>query len=84
MKNNTSLKDQMESILIETLRALGKQSRIIDVSRYAYDNYKDDLRPYQWQYDLRWSASNSDKVISVKISNYSLWSLKGWEDNSEI
>ena len=79
MKKNNSLKEEMKTILTEVLQRLGKPSYINDVSRYAIENYKDRLRPYEWQYDLRWSASHSDKVISKRVSNYSLWSLAAWE-----
>ena len=80
MKNNTSLEEQVENVLVGSLEALGKPSKIIDVARHAYDNYEGELRPYQWQYDLRWSASKSDKVVSIKVGRNSLWALKIWEE----
>ena len=81
MKNN-SLKEQMKTILTEILQKLGKPSYIRDVSRYAIENYKDVLRPYDWIYDLRWAASHlkKDGILTItRVGTYSLWSLTGQE-----
>ena len=82
MKKNNSLKEEMKTILTEVLQRLGKPSYINDVSRYAIENYKDRLRPYEWQYDLRWAASHlkKDGILTITpVGTYSLWSLTGQE-----
>ncbi|AEH45230.1 hypothetical protein Thein_1364 [Thermodesulfatator indicus DSM 15286] len=69
--------------LVEALRANGKSARIVDVCKYIWDKYEDELRAsgnlfYTWQYDVRWAATELRKTGIMKAANMSpqgVWEL---------
>ncbi|HEC32027.1 MAG TPA: hypothetical protein ENI41_06025 [Deltaproteobacteria bacterium] len=57
--------------LVEALRANGKSATIVDVCKYIWDKYEDELRAsgdlfYTWQYDFKWAATELRKTGVMK------------------
>ena len=69
--------------LVEALEASGKSATIVDVCKYIWDKYEDELRAsgnlfYTWQYDVRWAATDLRKTGRMKpasISPQGVWEL---------
>ena len=69
--------------LIETLQANGKSATIVDVCKYIWEKYENELRAsgnlfYTWQYDVRWAATELRKTGRMKpayISPQGVWEL---------
>ena len=56
----------MESAVLNALKELGGQGRIVDVAKQIWRVHEADLRSsgdlfYTWQYDMRWAAQNLRK-----------------------
>lgn len=54
-------REDLQSWLIEALRASGGQASIVDVCKFVWEAHELDLREsgdlfYTWQYDIRWAA----------------------------
>jgi hypothetical protein len=57
-------------IVVEALKANSGRARVVDVCRYIWNNYEQELKTsgdllYTWQYDVRWAAQklrNSGKL----------------------
>jgi hypothetical protein len=55
----------------------------VDVCKYVWDNYEQELRAsktlfYTWQYDIRWAATalrKSRKMKAKEISPRGVWEL---------
>ena len=69
--------------LVEALQASDGQGRIVDLCKYVWKNYGDDLQAsgdlfYTWQYDMRWAATElrkSGKIKSADLSPKGIWEL---------
>ena len=72
--------EYLEKLIIEALEANKGMATLIDVSKYIWDKYKNDLKErgnlfYTWQYDMRWSALLlRDKKILVR-GRSKIWEL---------
>ena len=80
MKNNTP----MENMLIDALKHFKGPTLILDVSKYIWNKYEDDIRKsdemlYKWQYKLRWAATmlhQKGTITMDKKGTYGLWAIK--------
>jgi hypothetical protein len=76
-------KYDLPSILFISLKEMGGQAKIVDVSKHIWEKYKKELQDsgdifYTWQYDVRWAATElrkTGKMKSDKISPKGLWEL---------
>ena len=76
-------KQDLPDILAKTLKELNGQGTIVEVCKYIWENYEEELRNsgdlfYTWQYDIRWAATmlrKARKMESAEISPSGLWEL---------
>lgn len=76
-------KYDLQNWLIEALLFHGKSARIVDVCKYVWEKYEQELRAsgdlfYTWQYDIRWAATELRKRRRMKAAHISprgLWEL---------
>ena len=69
--------------LIQALLANGKQGTIIDVCKFIWSKYENELQMsgdlfYTWQYDVRWAATElrkNGKMKPAQISPKGTWEL---------
>ncbi|RLG14305.1 MAG: hypothetical protein DRN66_02350 [Candidatus Nanohalarchaeota archaeon] len=69
--------------LIEALEHLGGRGSIIEICKYVWENYEQDLHNmgdifYTWQYDIRWAATELRKRGKIKPTDMSpqgIWEL---------
>jgi hypothetical protein len=76
-------KNDLGDWIVEALQAHGGGARLIDVCRFVWENYEDELRAsgdlfYSWQYDIRWAATNlrhAGVMKAAEISPPGIWEL---------
>ncbi|GAA0843655.1 hypothetical protein GCM10008915_45260 [Bifidobacterium pullorum subsp. gallinarum] len=76
-------RNKLIELVVEALKANGGKSTIVQVSKFIWDHYEQDLREsgdvfYTWQYEIRWAAKKlRDKGImkSVELSKKGIWEL---------
>lgn len=76
-------RNDLPELLNKTLGALGGDASIIEVCKYFWDTYENDLRAsgnlfYTWQYDIRWAATELRKsgiMKSAEDSKKGIWEL---------
>lgn len=76
-------KYDLPTILYSSLKEMGGQAKIVDVSKFIWEKYEKELHDsgdifYTWQYDVRWAATElrkTGKMKSDKISPKGLWEL---------
>ncbi|WP_214628996.1 hypothetical protein [Paenibacillus agaridevorans] len=69
--------------VVEAIKTNGNKANIVQVSKYIWDNYEQDLRKggdifYTWQYEIRWAAKKlRDEGIMKPVdqSPRGLWEL---------
>ena len=71
--NNLISRKVLSEIIIECLKKSNGRSTLLEVSKYVWDNYENELREsgkifYTWQYDLRWAANELRKLGIMKNS----------------
>lgn len=72
----------LEDFVIEALRALGGEARIVQIAKHIWDNHEGELRSsgdlfYTWQYMMRWSGKRLvDKGVIEKNASRRVWILK--------
>lgn len=54
-------KKDLKNCVIRALRESNGKARVVQVCKYIWDNYKNELENsgdlfYTWQYDVRWAA----------------------------
>ncbi len=75
--------EDLVPMVIEALKDNGGSAKIIEISKYIWDNYEDELRIsgdlfYRWQYILRWTGTklrNEGVLLSASDSPNGLWVL---------
>jgi len=73
----------LPDILYMSIKDMGGQTNIIDVCKYVWEKYEDDLRHsgdlfYSWQYDIRWAATElrkSERMKAAEISPRGIWEI---------
>jgi hypothetical protein len=65
------VRDALMPLVIEALQANKGKARVIDVCRYIWEHYEDDLKAsgnllYTWQYDVRWAAQKLRNAGTLK------------------
>ena len=83
MKNE--MINPVEPMLIDALKATNKPTLIVDVSKFIWNKYYDELKAndelfFKWQYQLRWAKDHlkSCGILATKKQGvYSLWYLTG-------
>ena len=73
----------LPDILYKSIKEMGGQSRIVDICRYVWKNYQDELLNsgdlfYTWQYDIRWAATElrkSQRMKSAEQSPKGIWEI---------
>jgi hypothetical protein len=66
-------KHTLRDWILEALRAHGGAARPIDVCKYIWSHYEDELQDsgdlfYTWQYDVRWAAQTlRDDGVLAKV-----------------
>ena len=76
-------KEDLIDWLIEALKAHNRSASIVEICRYVWDKYENELRRsgdlfYTWQYDIRWAATELRKkniMRPVHISPKGIWEL---------
>ena len=69
--------------LIEALKAHNRSASIVEVCKYVWKNYENELRRsgdlfFTWQYDIRWSATQLRKegiMRATDLSPKGIWEL---------
>jgi hypothetical protein len=76
-------KEDLGDLVVEALNANNGNAKIVDISKYIWDNYEEDLREsgelfYTWRYDMRWAATNLRKqgvLRDARKSPEGIWEL---------
>ncbi len=79
MADRTDLKDW----LVEALKANGGRGSIVQLCRYVWEYYEQELRNsgdlfYTWQYDIRWAATQLRQARLMRDADDSpqgIWEL---------
>jgi len=69
--------------LIEALKAHNRSAPIVEVCKYVWKNYENELRRsgdlfFTWQYDIRWSATQLRKegiMRATDLTPKGIWEL---------
>ena len=77
-------KNSLEDLLVEALENLGGSGTIVQICKYVWSNYSNDLERsgdifYTWQYNIRWAATNlrsNGKLKPAWSSPKGVWELK--------
>lgn len=77
-------RSDLEGWVLEALRAYGGTASIVQVARFIWQHYEQQLREagdlfYTWQYDLRWAAQRlrwSGKLAPADSVPKGIWSLR--------
>ena len=75
--------DFILDLVVEAIKDQGGHSSVLEISRYIWDNYEDELRSrgdlfYRWQYVLRWSGTKLRKkgiLLPATHSPQGIWVL---------
>lgn len=76
-------RNDLPEILYRTLKDIGGRGSIIEVCKYIWDHYQNDLLRsgdlfYTWQYDVRWAATElrkSGRMKNANISPVGIWEI---------
>ena len=76
-------KEGLGEWLVEALKASGGSASIINVCKYVWDKYENDLKDsgelfFTWQYDIRWAASRLREKGVMRAAEFSpqgIWEL---------
>ncbi|HHW25100.1 MAG TPA: hypothetical protein GXX22_06560 [Clostridiales bacterium] len=76
-------REDLPDILYDSLKKLGGRSNIVDVCKYVWEHYKEELEKsgdlfYTWQYDIRWAATElrkTKRMKSVENSPKGIWEI---------
>ncbi len=76
-------KEDLSGWLIEALRANNGSASIVEVCKYVWNNYENELRRsgdlfFTWQYDIRWVATrlqNKGILRAAESSPSGIWEL---------
>ncbi|MBF7081700.1 hypothetical protein IT084_01715 [Desulfallas sp. Bu1-1] len=76
-------KFDLQNWLIEALKEYGGRATIVEVCKYIWQHYEDELRNsndlfYTWQYDIRWAATELRRqgiMCDAKSCPQGLWIL---------
>ncbi|GAX88428.1 hypothetical protein [Effusibacillus lacus] len=76
-------KEDLPRLVEECLRINGGSASIVEVCKYVWDNYENELRNsgdlfFTWQYDIRWAATQLRISGVMKEADYSpkgVWEL---------
>ncbi|MFX0198017.1 MAG: hypothetical protein ACFFCW_18005 [Candidatus Hodarchaeota archaeon] len=76
-------REDLSDWLLNALKANGGSATIVEVCKYVWENYEDELRKsgdlfYTWQYDIRWAATQlrkQDIMRSADASPKGIWEL---------
>ena len=76
-------REELRDWLIEALKANKGSASIVEVCKYVWDNYENQLRRsgdlfFTWQYDIRWAATQLRKegiMRAVSSSSKGIWEL---------
>ena len=75
--------EDMMPMVIEALNHNGGSAELIEISKYIWENYEDELRIagdlfYRWQYILRWAGTQLRKegvLLPAADSATGVWVL---------
>lgn len=67
-------REDLKSIVIESLKANNGTGRVVDVCKYIWEHYENELRDsgdlfFTWQYDVRWAAQYLRDSGQLKKAN---------------
>ncbi len=76
-------KEDLSGWLIEALRTNNGSASIVEVCKYVWNNYENELRRsgdlfFTWQYDIRWVATqlrNKGILRAAEASPSGIWEL---------
>jgi hypothetical protein len=81
---NMATREDLEEWVCEALDHHGGMASVLDVSKYIWDNYEDELRAsgslfYGWQYDIRWAAKklrDKGRLAAADDCPRGMWALR--------
>ena len=76
-------KENLRKWLIEALKAHNGSASIVEICKYVWKNYENELRRsgdlfFTWQYDIRWAADQLRKegiMRAADLSPKGIWEL---------
>ena len=76
-------KHDLQEWVVETLEAKGVRASIVEICKYTWDKYEDELRRsgdlfFTWQYDMRWAGTELRKAGIMRSREFSpkgIWEL---------
>jgi hypothetical protein len=71
----------MKGWVLEALRSLAGQAKIIDVHKKVWEMHEEEIRKagdlfYEWQYEIRWAADLLRREKKIR-SNRGTWEILG-------
>lgn len=78
-------KENLREWIIEALKANKGRASIVQVCKYVWDKYQNELREsgdlfFTWQYDIRWASDylrRTGIIRSAELSPRGIWELAG-------
>ena len=78
-----SSREDLDTWLVEALRANNGSASIVEVCTFVWENHQDELRRsgdlfFTWQYDIRWAAYRLRKdgiMRRAHLSPKGIWGL---------
>lgn len=76
-------REDLRSWLIESLKANNGSASIVEVCKYLWENYENELKRsgnlfFTWQYDIRWAATRLRRegiMRAAALSPRGIWEL---------
>jgi hypothetical protein len=75
-------KNDLRKWLLEAIQSYGGNASIVDVCKYVWANYENELRKhgdkfFTWQYDIRWVADDlrREGILSGELRPRGIWKL---------
>ena len=73
----------LPDILYNSIKNLGRRASIVDVCKYIWNHYENELRSsgnlfFTWQYDIRWAATElrkAKRMYDKDVSPKGIWEI---------
>ena len=83
MRCDLARREDLRNWLIEALKANNGRASIVELCRYVWEKYENELRRsgdlfFTWQFDIRWAATHLRKegiMRAAELSPRGIWEL---------